>query len=117
MISLESLLESVADAVSSLVTFAAEAGNNNTVLIGLTRGVKGLNSGTSFHVACWIHDSRELLGWPGPSYCGEMERTWISGDGCQGLNDPSICVLTLRWRSNAMVCRPVLRALSRVAPI
>jgi hypothetical protein len=47
MISLESLLESVADAVSSLVTFAAEAGNNNTVLVGLTRGVKGLNSGMS----------------------------------------------------------------------
>lgn len=45
MISLESLLESVADAVSSLVTFAAEAGNNNSVLVGLTKGVKGLHSG------------------------------------------------------------------------
>lgn len=47
-ITLEQLLESVSDAVSALVLFAAEASNNTAVLKNLTAGAQGVQAAVNY---------------------------------------------------------------------
>lgn len=47
-ITLEQLLESVTDAISALVLFASEAGNNNVYLRNLTTGAQGVANAVGY---------------------------------------------------------------------
>jgi hypothetical protein len=47
-ITLEKLLESVTDAISALVLFASEAGNNNVYLKNLATGAQGVAGAVNY---------------------------------------------------------------------
>lgn len=50
-VTMEQMLESVTDAISAMVIFAAEAANNTTVLRNLASGAQGVATAVNYLVA------------------------------------------------------------------